>query len=174
MHARSTCVQRGAPRRPPARRPPAGAEAPASAYGWGGCRAAELVGMQPRVHAVCENSAPAMKILKHHWPEAITWHDVRDIGEEQARELANKAPALKCVVLTCGSPCQGVSGANTEAKLWADPRTRLLLEIPRIVKVFRACLPGVEVKCLTENVSSMARHGPEVIQMFNKRFRITN
>ena len=134
----------------------------------GGCRAAELAGMQPRVHAVCENSTPALKVLQHHWPEALVWHDVRKVGATEARALASFAPSLKVIVFTCGSPCQGVSGANSEARLWDDPRTQLLWEIPRVIQVFKEALPGVEMRCLTENVASMAKHGPEVVREFNK------
>ena len=58
--------------------------------------------------------------------------------------------------MTGGSPCQGVTRVNVEAKGWQGDQTRLVAEIPRVANLAQEAAPTLTVLQSAENVSSMS------------------
>lgn len=94
----------------------------------------------------CEADAWCRGILARHWPYAVQFADVRDVGPD--------APRVD--VLCGGFPCQDVSYAGKGAGL-AGARSGLWFEFARVVRDLR---PRVVV---VENVAALATRGLDAV-----------
>src|SRR5690606_14094616 len=89
----------------------------------------------------------ATKILERHWPDAIRFRDVREVG----------AHNLPPVDLICGGfPCQDISYAGKGAGIKGE-RSGLWTEFARIVRELRPTY------VLVENVAALLARGLDVV-----------
>jgi DNA (cytosine-5)-methyltransferase 1 len=102
----------------------------------------EEAGLGPVVYQV-ESEPFCRRVLAKHWPHALRFDDVREVG-------AHNLPYVD--VLCGGFPCQGLSVAGKRLGL-ADPRSGLWSEYARIV---RETKPRFVV---VENVARLAARG---------------
>jgi DNA (cytosine-5)-methyltransferase 1 len=94
----------------------------------------------------CEQDAWCRGILARHWPDALRYDDVRNVGTDAAR-----------VDILCGGfPCQDVSYAGKGAGL-AGERSGLWFQFARIVRDLR---PRIVV---VENVAALASRGLDTV-----------
>lgn len=92
-----------------------------------------------------EQSEYCRKVLRRHWPDALQFEDVRNVGK-------GNLPAVD--VICGGFPCQDVSHANTKERRGLDgERSGLWTEFSRIVGDLR---PRYVV---VENVAALATDG---------------
>ncbi len=116
------------------------------AGGGGLSRGLELAGWDCRWH--CENEEQAASVLRIRWPNVPIVGDVREVdGAEMVRRYG------KILMLSGGSPCQGLSSAGRRKGL-VDPRSILFFQQMRLWDETGADL------CLWENVDN-ARHSEE-------------
>ena len=142
--------------------------------GIGGCRRAfELCNFEVAAHAVCEIKPEAVAVLMAAWPDSLQWGDVTGVTAEHVHQLMARGTRVKHVVFFVGSPCQGATAANVDAKGTRDPRTQLLVYALKIRVLVVSLYPNVQVHVLGENASSMVAHGRETLRWFDKQYGST-
>ena len=90
-------------------------------------RGLSAAGLEARTIWQVEANPFARAVLARHWPSAIRYPDVREVGDD-----------LVPVDLLCGGfPCQDISQAGRQAGITADTRSGLFYELARIARVVR-------------------------------------
>ena len=116
-------------------------------------RSLDLLGVAPVRHICVECEKSAVRTAGAIYPGVIQHRDVRDFS----RSVLHASLAgihVYFVLISSGSPCQGLSGANALAQGFNDPRTRLFFEALRILKDLHA--EKHRVFFMNENVASMS------------------
>ena len=123
--------------------------------GMGGLSAAvELTGVAPDGIIFVEKSKLARKVVKKHWPTAITYDDINAVTPEVVKRWWDWFPSVRRVLIGGGLPWQGLSGVNASRESLTDPRAQLVHSVLDIVAEVRKN-PGVDVFEIYESVASM-------------------
>jgi DNA (cytosine-5)-methyltransferase 1 len=95
-----------------------------------------------------EQSEYCRKVLRKHWPDALQFEDVRNVGREN----------LPAVDVICGGfPCQDISNAGRKAGIVEGNRSGLWHEYVRIIRELRPQY------VIVENVSALLVRGLDVV-----------
>lgn len=98
--------------------------------------AAEAVGWENIAH--CEINPFGQRVLKHYWPEALSFSDITKIGNEEAEQIKQRAGTTP-IVFSGGFPCQPFSsagkrqGSDDDRHLWPEVIRVVGLVQPRVV-----------------------------------------
>ena len=123
--------------------------------GMGGLSAAvELTGVAPDGIIFVEKSKLARKVVKKHWPTAITYDDINAVTPEVVKRWWDWFPSVRRVLIGGGLPWQGLSGVNASRESLTDPRAQLVHSVLDIVAEVRKN-PGVDVFEIYESVASI-------------------
>ncbi len=121
----------------------------------GGRRALELLQLEVAGHMSVEMNPEAQRVVIRARPAVAHYEDVKHFGKAQLMEARRKLMRIEVIVFTNGAPCQDVSGLNATRKGISGSRSRLIEEVPRVVKEAKLAFPEAEILALGENVASM-------------------
>ncbi len=94
----------------------------------------QLLGLHPRLQVFCENSGPALRVLRSHWPGGIFWNDILRVTQEDIEKAMDRAGDVKGIIQAGGSPCQGLSQLSSERKHFADERSSLFFKFVELLE----------------------------------------
>ena len=93
--------------------------------------------------------------------------DIRAVNKTTVVSFLRSAYHLKVIFIVAGSPCQDVSGLNSQGAGLLGNRSSLLLEAIRVIELVKSVAHGIKVCFLVENVKPMDSHGPESRHAFS-------
>jgi hypothetical protein len=93
-----------------------------------------LLGLHPQLQVFCENSGPALRVLRSHWPGGIFWNDILRVTQEDIEKAMDRAGDVKGIIQAGGSPCQGLSQLSSERKHFADERSNLFFKFVELLE----------------------------------------
>ena len=127
--------------------------------GMGGLgQALRLAELEPVVQVVCENNPSALRVLRHHFPNAVVWTDLLAVEQKHLWKVFDLAEArgARGLLQAGGSPCQGLSRLSSQRRHFGDARSALFFKYAALAKQCEemAKLKGWWFLSLTENVVS--------------------
>ena len=134
----------------------------------GARRALDLLGVECALYASSEVDEAARKVVRAAWPSVVDLGDLTKIDKGMLLALRSKAPHLRLLLITLGSPCQDLSGANVNAMGIEGTRSSLVFVCHEVVALIRRVFnEPVKVRTMVENVKSMDSHGPSARLAFS-------
>ena len=116
----------------------------------------DALGLSVAGHISVEKLPEARRVVEANFPDTIFVNDVEEVSKELVIQWSLKFSQVAVVAIGAGSPCQGVSGLNSDRRgALRDSRSCLFSHVPRISSLFRAAFPWAQVHVLGENVASM-------------------
>ena len=125
--------------------------------GTSGLRVAlDALGLPVAGHISVEKLPEARRVVEANFPDSIFVEDIEHVTEELVIQWSLKFSQVAVVAIGSGSPCQGVSGLNSDRRgALRDHRSCLFAHVPRISSLFKKAFPWAQVHTLAENVASM-------------------
>ena len=124
--------------------------------------AVRLSGVTPCGRFSIETSKKARRLVRHHWPEVITYPGIAEVNLEETRHCRSWFPGARRVLHAAGFPCQGLSSLSAAKLGMMDPRSKLLQEALRITAELRA-VTDWEALGLYANLQSRGAAGRKTV-----------
>ena len=118
--------------------------------GIGGARQAfNLLGTEVAAFAseICPH---ASRVVRSDWPDVQEWGDIRTVNKSTVVSFLRSALHSKVIFIVAGSPCQDVSGLNSQGAGVLGNRSSLLFEAIRVIELVKSVACGIEVCFLVE------------------------
>ena len=121
----------------------------------GARRACELLDMPVAMYVSIELDPRRRRVVKAHWPHAVHFEDVKQVGRGEIRKLRQQFPRIRVLLAGGGFPCRDMSRLRGPGRRGIQGvHSGLVVEIVRIWRLIEDEWPCVDLVKFAENVSS--------------------